>query len=267
MGDTFHLIKLTETLKSEAKPKKQALKELKDEILRMNCANLNEDIALAEDLIISGSSLDEISKSIDISSATTNAIDRNEFSDFFQGLDQAKYFASSFIVGDLDIAETENGFYILELVEIIPPFLMSFKDVVEQVLDEVRKEKAEALIRNTDDSAFELIDSDAKDLPNGFEIEEYKSINRFSSLLPAEVLSKISSSSINDEIKVSAADGNNYWIKIKSENLPSELEIASKLDDYRSYFDQFTGQKNSLLVDEKVRQGLRVDLKNLEPQS
>ena len=36
-------------------------------------------------------------------------------------------------MGDLDIVETENGFYILELVEIIPPFLMSFKDVVEQV--------------------------------------------------------------------------------------------------------------------------------------
>ena len=86
MGDTFHLIKLTETLKSEAKPKKQALKELKDEILENESALiLNEDIALAEDLIISGSSLDEISKSIDISSATTNAIDRNEFSDFFQG--------------------------------------------------------------------------------------------------------------------------------------------------------------------------------------
>lgn len=268
LGDTLHLIKLTETLKSEAKPKKQALKELKGEILENESALiLNEDIALAEDLIISGSSLDEISKSIDISSASTSAIDSNEFSDVFQGLNQGKYFASSFIVGDLDIAETENGFYIIELVEIIPPFLMSFKDVVEQVLDEVRKEKAEALIRNTDDSAFELIDSDAKDLPNGFEIEEYKSINRFSSLLPAEVLAKIFSSSINDEIKVSAANGNNYWIKIKSENLPSELEIASKLDDYRSYFDQFTGQKNSLLVDEKIRQGLRVDLKNLEPQS
>ena len=83
-----------------------------------------------------------------------------------------------------------------------------------------------------------------KTAPNGFEIEEYKSINRFSSLLPAEVLSKISSSSINDEIKVPAAMETNYWIKIKSENLPSELEIASKLDDYRSYFDQFTGQKN-----------------------
>ena len=83
LGDTFHLIKLTETLKSEAKPKKQALKELKDEILENESALiLNEDIALAEDLIISGSSLDEISKSIDISSATTNAIDRNEFSDF-----------------------------------------------------------------------------------------------------------------------------------------------------------------------------------------
>ena len=68
-------------------------------------------------------------------------------------------------------------------------------------------------------------------------------------------------------LTLKACEENNYWIKIKSENLPSELEIASKLDDYRSYFDQFTGQKNSLLVDEKVRQGLRVDLKNLEPQS
>jgi peptidyl-prolyl cis-trans isomerase D len=260
LGDTLHLIKLTETLKSEAKPKKQVLQELKSEILESESTLiLNEDIALAEDLIISGSSLDEIAKSINIIGKSTNAIDSDQFSDVFQGLRQAKYFAPSFIVGDLDIAETENGFYIIELIEIIPPSLMS--------LDGVRKEKAEALIRKIDESAFELINSDEKDLPVGFEIEEYQSINRFSSLLPTDVLSKIFSSSVNDEIKASAADGNNYWIKIKSQNLPSELEVTSKLDEYRTYFDQYTSQKNSSLVDEKVREGLRVDLKNLEPQS
>ena len=268
LGDTLHLIKLTETLKSEAKPKKQVLQELKSEILESESTLiLNEDIALAEDLIISGSSLDEIAKSINIIGKSTNAIDSDQFSDVFQGLRQAKYFAPSFIVGDLDIAETEKGFYIIELIEIIPPSLMSFKDEVEKALDEVRKEKAEALIRKIDESAFELINSDEKDLPDGFEIEEYQSINRFSSLLPTNVLSKIFSSSVNDEIKVSAADGNNYWIKIKSQNLPSELEVTSKLDEYRTYFDQYTSQKNSSLVDEKVREGLRVDLKNLEPQS
>ena len=132
---------------------------------------------------------------------------------------------------------------------------MSFKDEVEKALDEVRKEKAEALIRKIDESAFELINSDEKDLPVGFEIEEYQSINRFSSLLPTDVLSKIFSSSVNDEIKASAADGNNYWIKIKSQNLPSELEVTSKLDEYKTYFDQYTSQKNSSLVDEKVREG------------
>ena len=60
---------------------------------------------------------------------------------------------------------------------------------------------------------------------------------------------------------------NNYWIKMQSENIPTDEEINSKVDDYRSYFIQYITQKNSSLVDQKIREGLRVDLKNLQPQA
>ena len=47
----------------------------------------------------------------------------------------------------------------------------------------------------------------------------------------------------------------------------TDEEINSKVDDYRSYFIQYITQKNSSLVDQKIREGLRVDLKNLQPQA
>ena len=54
---------------------------------------------------------------------------------------------------------------------------------------------------------------------------------------------------------------------MQSENMPTDEEINSKVDDYRSYFIQYITQKNSSLVDQKIREGLRVDLKNLQPQA
>ena len=170
------------------------------------------------------------------------------------------------MVGDNDIIETEDGFYIIGLAEINAPSLMTFDSSVELALQEVRKEKANALIQSMNEGAFSLIDNQGLDIPSGFEIEEYKAINKFSSLLPMDVVSQIFSSSINENIITVGSDGNNYWIKMQSENIPTDEEINAKVDDYRSYFIQYITQKNSSLVDQKIREGLRVDLKNLQPQ-
>ena len=75
------------------------------------------------------------------------------------------------------------------------------------------------------------------------------------------MLSHRFSSSINENIITVGSDGNNYWIKMQSENIPTDEEINAKVDDYRSYFIQYITQKNSSLVDQKIREGLRVDLK------
>ena len=144
---------------------------------------------------------------------------------------------------------------------------MAFDSSAELALQEVRKEKANALIQSMNQSAFTYINDDTLDVPGGFEIEEYKAINKFSSLLPMDVISQIFSTSINDEIITVGSDGNNYWIKMQSENMPTDEEINSKVDDYRSYFIQYITQKNSSLVDQKIREGLRVDSKNLQPQA
>ena len=60
-----------------------------------------------------------------------------------------------------------------------------------------------------------------------------------------DVISQIFSSSINENIITVGSDGNNYWIKMQSENIPTDEEINAKVDDYRSYFIQYITQKNS----------------------
>ena len=104
------------------------------------------------------------------------------------------------MVGDNDIIETEDGFYIIGIAEINAPSLMTFDSSVELALQEVRKEKANALIQSMNEDAFSLINDQGLDVPSGFEIEEYKGINKFSSLLPIDVVSQIFSSSINENI-------------------------------------------------------------------
>ena len=106
---------------------------------------------------------------------------------------------------------------------------MTFDSSVELALQEVRKEKANALIQSMNEGAFSLIDDQGLDIPSGFEIEEYKAINKFSSLLPMDVISQIFSSSINENIITVGSDGNNYWIKMQSENIPTDEEIKRYL--------------------------------------
>ncbi len=268
LGDTLHLIKLTEVLKPEVKSKSEIISELREEIILSESASLmNDDIGIAEELIISGANFEEIAITINLEEQDTNLIAQDEFESLLAGIDGSRFFDRSLLVGDNDIIETENGFYIIGLAEINAPSLMTFDSSVELALQEVRKEKANALIQSMNESAFSLIDDQGSDIPSGFEIEEYKAINKFSSLLPMDVISQIFSTSINEEIITVGSDGNNYWIKMQSENIPTDEEINAKVDDYRSYFIQYITQKNSSLVDQKIREGLRVDLKNLQPQA
>ena len=268
LGDTLHLIKLTEVLKPEVKSKPEIFSELREEIiLSESVSMLNDDIAMIEGLIISGANFDEISNSLMIEKQDTNLIAQEDLKLLLGGTDGARYFDTSFLVGDNDVIETEDGFYVLGLVEINTPSLMPFSSSVELALEEVRKEKASSIIQTMNENAFLLINDESSTIPAGFEIEEYKAIKKFTSLLPADVIQKVFSSSINDNIIVLGSDGNNYWINVQSENMPTEEEINSKIDDYRSYFIQYITQKNSSLIDQKIREGLRVDLKNLQPQA
>ena len=268
LGDTLHLIKLTEVLKPEVRSKSEIISELRDEIILSESASLmNDDIGIVEELIISGANFEEIATTINLEQQDTNLIVQDEFESLLAGIDGSRFFDRSLLVGDNDIIETEDGFYIIGLAEINAPSLMTFDSSVELALQEVRKEKANALIQSMNEGAFSLIDDQGLDIPSGFEIEEYKAINKFSSLLPMDVVSQIFSSSINENIITVGSDGNNYWIKMQSENIPTDEEINAKVDDYRSYFIQYITQKNSSLVDQKIREGLRVDLKNLQPQA
>lgn len=268
LGDTLHLIKLTEVLKQEVRSKSEIISELREEIILSESASLmNDDIRIAEELIISGANFNEIASAINLDFQDTDLITQDKFESLLIGIDGSRFFDRSLLVGDNDILETEDGFYVIGLAEINAPSLMAFDSSVELALQEVRKEKANALIQSMNQSAFTFINDDALDVPDGFEIEEYKAINKFSSLLPMDLISQIFSNSINDEIITVGSDGNNYWIKMQSENIPTDEEINSKVDDYRSYFIQYITQKNSSLVDQKIREGLRVDLKNLQPQA
>jgi len=268
LGDTLHLIKLTEVLKPEVRSKSEIISELREEIILSESASLlNDDIGIAEELIISGANFEEIATTINLEQQDTNLIAQDEFESLLADIDGSRFFDRSLLVGDNDIIETEDGFYIIGLAEINAPSLMTFDSSVELALQEVRKEKANALIQSMNDGAFLLIDDQGLDIPSGFEVEEYKAINKFSSLLPMDVISQIFSSSINENIITVGSDGNNYWIKMQSENIPTDEEINGKVDDYRSYFIQYITQKNSSLVDQKIREGLRVDLKNLQPQA
>ena len=134
---------------------------------------MNDDIGIVEELIISGANFEEISTTINLEQQDTNLIVQDEFESLLAGIDGSRFFDRSLLVGDNDIIETEDGFFIIGLAEINAPSLMTFDSSVELALQEVRKEKADALIQSINEDAFSLIDNQGLDIPSGFEIEEY----------------------------------------------------------------------------------------------
>ena len=173
LGDTLHLIKLTEILKPEVRSKSEIISELREEIIFSESASLmNDDIGIAEELIISGADFDEIASSINLEKQDTNLIALDELESLLPDIDASRFFDRSLLIGDNDIVEIEDGFYVIGLVEINAPSLMSFDSSVELALQEVRKEKANALIQSMNQSAFTFINDDTLNVPGGFEIEE-----------------------------------------------------------------------------------------------
>ena len=161
LGDTLHLIKLTEVLKPEVRSKSEIISELREEIILSESASLmNDDIGIVEELIISGADFEEIATSINLEQQDTNLIAQDEFESLLTGIDGSRFFDRSLLVGDNDIIETEDGFYIIGLAEINAPSLMAFDSSVELALQEVRKEKANALIQSMNETAFSFIDDE-----------------------------------------------------------------------------------------------------------
>ena len=144
---------------------------------------------------------------------------------------------------------------------------MSFKDSRQKSINEIRAQKADKLIAEMQSNAFtRLADENQTDLPKGFEKESFKKVTRYSSLLPGEIIDAIFKLNPGDTFSETASDNNRYWISVTSFNVLSEEEITQKIEAYQDVVLQYANQQNAILIDQKLKENVKVNLRNLDPQ-
>ncbi len=268
LGETIHIIKVTETLKSEAESKKSFADNLRQEFVNEEAGLLMGQAMIdAEELVLSGGNLNSIVDTLQLKVQSTKAITESEFSESIIA-DARPFFDAALVEGDIKVIEVQDGFYVIELNSIEPPKVRSFKDSRQKAINEVRAQKADELIAEMQLSAFaRLADENQTDLPKGFEKESFKNITRYSSLLPREIIDAIFKSNPGDTFSETASDNNRYWISVTSANVLSDEEITQKIEGYRDVVLQYANQQDAVLIDQKLKENVKVNLRNLDPQT
>ena len=268
LGETIHIIKVTETLKSEAESKKSFADNLRQEFVNEEAGLLMGQAMIdAEELVLSGGNLNSIVDTLQLKVQSTKAITESEFSESIIA-DARPFFDTAFVEGDIEVIEVQDGFYVIELNSIEPPKVISFKDSRQKAINEVRAQKADELIAEMQLSAFaRLADENQTDLPKGFEKESFKNVTRYSSLLPREIIDAIFKLNPGDTFSETASDNNRYWISVTSANVLSDEEITQKIEGYRDVVLQYANQQDAVLIDQKLKENVKVNLRNLDPQT
>lgn len=267
LGETIHIIKVTEILKSEAESKKSFADNLRQEFIIEEAALLMGQAMIdAEELVLSGGNFNSIIDALQLKAESTQAIAESEFSDIITAEAQP-FFDARFVEGDIEVVEAEGGFYIIELNSIDPPKVMSFKDSRQKSINEIRAQKADKLIAEMQSNAFtRLADENQTDLPQGFDEETYQKVSRYSSLLPNDIIDAIFKLNPGDTFSETASDNNRYWVLVTSANVLSEEEITQKIEGYQDVVSQYANQQNAILIDQKLKENVKVNLRNLDPQ-
>ena len=268
LGETIHIIKVTETLKSEAESKKSFADNLRQEFVNEEAGLLMGQAMIdAEELVLSGGNLNSIVDTLQLKVQSTKAITESEFSESIIA-DARPFFDAALVEGDIEVIEVQDGFYVIELNSIEPPKVISFKDSRQKAINEVRAQKADELIAEMQLSAFaRLADENQTDLPKGFEKESFKNVTRYSSLLPREIIDAIFKLNPGDTFSETASDNNRYWISVTSANVLSDEEITQKIEGYRDVVLQYANQQDAVLIDQKLKENVKVNLRNLDPQT
>ena len=265
LEDTFHILKLTEVLQAEIKPKSEVEEELINELIDAEAlALMQDDFLELESLVLEGGSLYELSdlveSNLEISGLQT--IDRLQINNF-ASLAASELFDREIIPNKIEIFESEDSYAFIMLTDLVQPAVQPYIDVTELAIEETRTEKANIFLNKFDGRAQKILLGE-EILPKleGISKENYKSVKRFSSLLPSEVVNRIFESKLELIIAHESINGDRYWTQSSNEIVPTSMDLVETVSQYEEFYNSGLGQQFSGFIDHTMKQGQRVRLQN-----
>ena len=265
LEDTFHILKLTEVLKAEIKPRSEVEEGLLNELIDAEAlALMQDDFLELESLVLQGVTLYELNDLVDSNLEITGlqTVDDIQINNF-SNISASELFDSEIIPNKIEIFESDDSYAFIMLTDLVQPAVQPYNEVTELAIEETRIEKANIFLSEFDGRANKILIGEEM-LPKieGISKESYKSVKRFSSLLPSEVVNRIFESKLESIISHESINGDRYWTQSSNEFVPNSEELVETVSQYEEFYNNIIGQQLSGFIDHTMKQGQRVRLKN-----
>jgi len=266
LEDSLHILKLTEVIKPQIKTKTAMSETLLSELIDAEAlALMQDDFLELESLVLEGVSLNALANAIDAPIQVTGLKDIESIELVgFTEIASSELFDASILPNKIEIFEGDESYAFVMLTQALQPSVRPFVDVADLAIQEVRNEKANLIMNDFADDAESVINGE-KALPsqNGFTIESFKGVKRFSSLLPPEIINSTFESSLGTLVSSEAFNGDRYWAKSSNESIPTIDELGESIEQYQGFYNESLSQQFSGFIDRAFKKGQKVRLENI----
>ena len=249
------------------------MEEMKQDIIddlidTESLALMNDDAAILNEMIAANDSIDSIANIVEQTIESSEMLTKNNF-DFFEEDSRIKEFVfnPNSDLGSLEIIELDDSLIIVSLKEIQESTLNSFENILNQVNEKLSATKAvekQNLLITEIESAKSNDNLDSFiSAYNFISKDSFVDVNRYSSLIPQEILIEVFNTKAGDSISVSARNGDTYILDLVNMNSPSEESIEVLLEQYKSFSDERFSSKMSEIINDDVFNNAKVNLTNL----
>ena len=265
LGDTLHLLKLTEINEENPLTLEEMEVEFLNELMdQESLALLNDDRDAIEDLILNNYRLEEIALEMNLAIKETPPIDDIDFSSedfafnqFLMGLPENTDYAEVF--------ETETGFYVASLKTLIEPQQQEFSEVVETVFDMLKTDFANDQLSQLSSSYLEALNGEIDEiiLESGVTRESYNSLGRDSSLLPPDIIEGIFDSKKDTAYTAQSSNNDTYILVVDDITLPEISEIEALQSNYAEFVESISLIKLNQVLESEISNNINDKIKNL----
>ena len=265
LGDTLHLLKLTEINEENPLTLEEMEVEFLNELMdQESLALMNDDRDSIEDLILNNYRLEEIALEMNLAIKETQPIDDIDFSSedfafnqFLMGLPENADYAEVF--------ETESGFYVASLKTLIEPQQQEFSEVVETVFDMLKTDFANDQLSQLSSSYLEALNGEIDEiiLESGVTRESYNSLGRDSSLLPPDIIEGIFDSKKDTAYTAQSSNNDTYILVVDDITLPEISEIEALQSNYAEFVESISLIKLNQVLESEISNNINDKIKNL----
>ena len=269
LDSSFHIIKVTEYQEAEI----LSFDEMKDSITSNlidseSLALMKDDYDLAYDLIDSNSSMTSISNSLSAEITETDFVTLNNFkADIDDRRVQEYIFAPETQINEPFAIDLDESILVVSLKDIDEPYLKDLETVSlvanEMLSSNKGKEKQSML---SEEIKLSKLDNTVDDFISAYPYvtkDNFININRYSSLMPQEIISEVFKKSEGDSMTLLSNNNDTYIVDITSVNEPAAEAIAELAEEYGDFSKELISNKISEVVSDEVFNTANVKLNNI----